>query len=107
MGNTVQGFGFPGSKARITRYSDGGTLSFVQKKKGLFTEFNADLKVVIDTLRTKSLSLVAEQGELTLSRADAGHESLALGTEASMQQSGDSTAKYRITVPKIRIKEKK
>lgn len=107
VGNTVQGFGFPGSKARITRYSDGDTLSFVQKKKGLFTEFNADLKVVIDTLRTKSLSLVAEQGELTLSRADAGHESLALGTEASMQQSGDSTAKYRITVPKIRIKEEK
>jgi len=64
--NVVSGFGFPSSKARFTRYLKGDTLSFVQKKKGFFTEFNAMVTVMVDTLHCKSLRLNLLDGELDL-----------------------------------------
>ncbi len=106
--NEVSGFGFPSSKARFTRYLKGDTLSFVQKKKGLFTEFNAVVSVTVDTLHCKSLRLNLMEGELDLRFPHAFSDTVFVDSEAALPghpclAPGQPNARYLIMTPSLKV----
>lgn len=106
--NVVSGFGFPSSKARFTRYLKGDTLSFVQKKKGFFTEFNAMVTVMVDTLHCKSLRLNLLDGELVLRIPHNFSDTLFVDSEAPLPghpriAPTRPEAKYLLTSPSLKV----
>jgi hypothetical protein len=106
--NVVSGFGFPSSKARFTRYLKGDTLSFVQKKKGFFTEFNAMVTVMVDTLHCKSLRLNLRDGELGLRIPHNFSDTLFVDSEAPLPghpriAPTRPEAKYLLTSPSLKV----
>jgi lipid A 4'-phosphatase len=106
VSNNVYAFGFPGSKARLKRAQIDDLLSFEQQRKGYFSEFSADIQIVIDTLRTQQLNLILNQGDLHLDLP------AALASEVHCSTVGDSlisrprppdsvVAKYQISAENI------
>lgn len=112
VGNEVNGFGFPSAKARLTRYSHGDTLSFVQKKKGYFTEFQANLQIVVDTLRCQNLHLELREGSVDLNLSTTFRDTIYVQSQQSLPShpllsEHGSSGKYLIITPKLELKHKK
>ena len=109
--NSVSAFGFPSSKARITRYCSEDTLRFVQKKKGFFTEFGAKVHVVVDTTACYGMLLALGKGSVRIQappslQQDIRYLSVNEVPEALRQKANPETARYIIYTPKLRAASK-
>jgi membrane-associated PAP2 superfamily phosphatase len=97
--NTVHGFGFPGSRARLQRHAYQDSLLIRQNIKGFFTELGVELKCVIDTTQTKSLLLHLERGEVFVKTDSTGYRSLDIQTHNDRPEK--PTARYHIVAPNV------
>lgn len=106
VSNDVYAFGFPGSKARLNRVQLSDTLRFEQRLKGFFSEFQASVEIGIDTLRTKQMDLVLEEGELELNLPESlvnkvYYTALDASLDTIHSPADSVSAKYNIRSPRI------
>lgn len=97
--NSVHGFGFPGSRARLQSRSYPDSLLITQNIKGYFSELSVDLQCVVDTTATNKLLIELERGEVVVNANSSRLESMSLQTGGILR--GDHNSNYRITAPKI------
>jgi len=109
ISNQAQGFGFPSSKARLRTSSSRDSLSIVQNLRGFFTELDADIRVIVDTLHCESMLLSLDEGMVLLDLPETFQDRIMVQTSQldvphpQIVRSDDS-ARFRINSPVLKLK---
>ncbi len=106
ISNEVYGFGFPGSRARLGRSINDGKYVFQQHMKGYFTEFIAEIAVVVDSLNLQSFTLDLRDGDLYLDADESILDRLDINESVPVKaiepaNTLDAQSGFRVTAPRI------
>ncbi|MCK9557477.1 MAG: phosphatase PAP2 family protein [Candidatus Cloacimonetes bacterium] len=95
----ASGFGFPGSKIKLVKRETADSLYITQSLKGLFTELNNELKIVVDSTAIELFTLVLVEGMVEIS-ADP-HIMNKMDTEMTPEAVWKGDKRFRIRAPQI------